>query len=78
MTRTPYQPGDNIKAEYPSPWGTLSGTGKVVACEAAGQPNRWTVTARIGSEERSEAVTATYTVNSRGNSTSGRYARRVA
>jgi hypothetical protein len=77
MATTPYQAGDSITAEYPSQWGTLSGKGTVLTCEPSGQANRWTVTARIGSEERGEAVTVTYTVNSNGNSTTGRYARRT-
>lgn len=72
MARTaPYAPGDTVRGEYPSPWGTLSGTGPVLECTPAADPNRWTVTVRLGSEERGEAVTMTYTVNSVGRSVTG-------
>ena len=74
IRKPPYSVGDRIRAEYPSPWGTRSGIGTVLDCTPATTPNRWTVTARIGDETRGEAVTCTYTVNNRGNSTTGRYA----
>lgn len=60
----PYAPGDRVRAEYPSQWGNLTGTAPVLTCAPTGTPNRWSVTARLGSEDRGEAVTVDYVVNS--------------
>jgi hypothetical protein len=78
VKRAPYTPGDMVRGDYPTDWGTLSGVAPVLTCVPAAAPNRWTVTVRLGDEARGEAVTVTYTVNSAGNSVTGsRYLRRV-